>query len=180
MHRLCISFDYHSLSNPSCCSVSQFSSSTLSFPVFSLLLVYGTCFIHHILDKQLHRPGPQVITMIPVGRSFSIISFTCGSLQLAEEGLFHNRSTCIWKWWLDGWYLITESPQSSLPCSCWKHWKSLIGNQGWWSESSLQRTTKQTEMCCTQNDLETVLRIKSQRDVFVLWPLVEELCKTLN
>lgn len=129
--------------------------SILCFPVSSLPLADVACFIHCVFDKQLLRPGPHVITMIPVGTVLlhHSLQLWLGSCQLRNEGfsattgLFASEAEC----WMAG------GPRSCLfACSCWKSRKSLIGNQGWWWEKSSQGPTglpsKWAQVCSEDGD----------------------------
>lgn len=62
--------------------------SILCFPVSSLPLADVACFIHGVFDKQLLRPGPRVIRMIPVGTLLlhQWLQLWTGSCQLLNEG----------------------------------------------------------------------------------------------
>lgn len=80
--------------------------SILCFPVSSLPLADVACFIHCVFDKQLLRPGPHVITMIPVGTVLlhHSLQLWMGSCQLMNEGfsvttgLFASEAEC----WMAG------------------------------------------------------------------------------
>lgn len=91
-------------------------------------------------SKQLLHPDPpHIITMIPVGRFFSIIRFSCGLVLVSSwKRVLVPQQVYLYLKLNVGWL---EDPITRFDCSCWKSRKSPAGNQGWWRGGKRSKST---------------------------------------